>query len=93
LDGSECREFRGFLEPLSLTQEPEFSRERPFTLPRERFRLISEPDEDFYGGSALKISRDGEVYELLAVKPMYFGGTLTHRESVLLRTGEVTTDV
>ncbi|MDR0951450.1 MAG: hypothetical protein LBM18_00795 [Oscillospiraceae bacterium] len=93
LDGSESREFRGFLEPLSLTQEPEFSRERPFALPRERFRLISEPGEDFYGGSAIKISRGGEIYELLTVKPIYFGETVTHRESVLLRTGEVTADV
>ncbi len=91
-DGSQSRPFLGFLEPISLTDPVSSERRRPFILPKEKFRLISEPGEDFYGGGAVYVSCAGEMFEVLSVKPVYIGGEITHRESVLVRTGEAASD-
>lgn len=91
-DGVESRLFLGFLEPLSLTDHVSSERKKPFILPKERFRLISQPAEDFYGGKAMLVACGGEIFEILSVKPVYLGEEVTHRECVLLRTGEVAGD-
>lgn len=87
-DSSESRDFLGFLEPLSLTEYVAFERAKPFILPKERFRLIAHPDEDFFEGAARLVSCGGEMFEILAVKSVFLGEEITHRECVLQHLGE-----
>lgn len=91
-DGLESRQFLGFLEPMSLTVYDDESRKKPFILPKEKFRLIAQPEEDFFGGSADRIVCGGCNFEILSVKPVFIGEKITHRECVLLKRGEVTDD-
>jgi hypothetical protein len=85
--GEASRSFLGFLEPLSLTEDKQYLRKKPFIVPKERYRLISEPGEDFYEGKADTVSCEGEVFELLTIKPLWAAGRISHRECILVRTG------
>ena len=88
-ESSSGRRFLGFLEPLSLTDGESFDRGKPYLVPRERFRLIAPPEEDFFGGKARRVDCGGECFELVSIKEIYLGEAITHREALLLRTGEV----
>lgn len=88
-DGLVSRQFLGFLEPLSFTAYESVAHKKPFLLPKEKFRLIAQPEEDFFGGGAERIACGGDAFEILSVKPVYIGEVITHRECVLLKTGEV----
>lgn len=85
--GEADRVFRGFIEPLSMKACSEKGR-LPGLKPRERMRLIAHPGEDFFGGEARRVLWDGRCFELMAVKQVYIGGTLCHRECVLLELRE-----
>jgi len=56
---------------------------------KEKYRLFAEPGEVFPGGEGSKITAGNEEFRLLRAKALYDGETLTHRECVLLKTGEV----
>lgn len=85
--GEADRDFRGFIEPVSMTACSEKGR-LPGLKPRERMRLIAHPGEDFFGGDARRVLWDGRCFELMAVKEVHIGGALCHRECVLLELRE-----
>ncbi|MEG0940511.1 MAG: hypothetical protein RSE64_01320 [Oscillospiraceae bacterium] len=81
------RSFRGFLEPLQVG-DGIVVRKKPGIVSRERFRLIAEPCEAFSGGVGMRISCGGDEFELLAVREVFAGDEISHRECVLRKTGE-----
>ncbi|MGI5979346.1 MAG: hypothetical protein ACOX66_07605 [Oscillospiraceae bacterium] len=85
------RTFRGFLEPMDRRASTEKIRTKVGFVPKEKFRLFAEPGETFPAGEGTKLVCGREVFRLLRAKAMYDGETLTHRECVLLKTGEVET--
>lgn len=86
-EGEQDREFRGFLEPVSMTSCSGLGR-GPGLKPKERLRLISHPSEDFFEGRSRRLIHGGRAFELMAVKEVFAGGTLSHRECVLLELKE-----
>ena len=85
------RTFHGFLEPMDRRSSTEKIRTKAGFAPKEKYRLFAEPGEMFPDGEATKLVCGGEVFKLLRARAMYDGETVTHRECVLLKTGEVTT--
>ena len=85
------RTFRGFLEPMDRRSSTEKIRTKAGFAPKEKYRLFAEPEETFPDGEGTKLVCGDEVFKLLRARAMYDGGTVTHRECVLLKTGEVTT--
>lgn len=85
------RTFRGFLEPMDRRSSTEKIRTKAGFAPKEKFRLFAEPGETFPAGEGTKLVCGGEIFQLLRAKAMYDGETVTHRECVLLKTGEVKT--
>lgn len=83
----ESREFKGFIQPESVTARPSSGR-RPGLRHRERYRLLAHPEEDLFGGRAGTVRWGERLFELLAVKEIYIGDALSHRECVLLEMGE-----
>ena len=92
-DSLSGRRFLGFLEPLSLTDGESFDRGKPYLIPKERFRLIAPTEEDFFAGTAKRLDCGGECFEVVSIKEIYLGEAVTHREVLLLRTGEVSDGV
>lgn len=91
-DGTESHEFLGFIEPLSFTDTVTAVRKKPGILMKEKYRLIAEPNEDFYGGCASCVEYGGCRFEIISVKKIYFRDEICHSECVLIKTGEVTKD-
>ena len=85
------RTFRGFLEPMDRRSSTEKIRTKEGFAPKEKFHLFAEPGETFPAGEGTKLVCGGEIFQLLRAKAMYDGETVTHRECVLLKTGEVKT--
>lgn len=85
------RTFRGFLEPMDRRSSTEKIRTKAGFAPKEKFRLFAEPKEAFSAGEETRLVCGGEEFRLLRAKAMYDGETVTHRECVLLKTGEVKT--
>ena len=83
-DGLELRQFRGFLEHRGLSGAAH-SKSRAGLVSNERFKLISEPGEDFPEGTGTKICCEGQIFELISTFEIYAGDGLSHRESVLRR--------
>lgn len=86
------RTFRGFLEPMDRRTSTERIRTKAGLATKEKYRLFAEPRETFPEGEGSRLQCGGEFFRLLRAKAMYDGETLTHRECVLLKTGEVTED-
>jgi hypothetical protein len=84
-DGEKLRSFRGFLEHGGLSGRA-YKKSRAGLVSKEKFRLISEPCEDFLPfGAGAKIYCEGCSYELISSFEVYAGKALSHRESVLRR--------
>ena len=83
------REFYGFIEPLSFGTEVSEVRDRAGIVPAEKYRLIAEPSEEFSCGTATRLVCGNMSFELVSVKEVFDGEKITHRECVLLKTGEV----
>lgn len=83
------REFYGFLEPMSFSSAVSETRDRTGVIPTEEFRLIAAPAETFPCGTATKFLYKNAKFELLAVKEVFDGEKISHRECVLLKVGEV----
>ncbi|MEF9971340.1 MAG: hypothetical protein RR731_03395 [Oscillospiraceae bacterium] len=81
------RKFLGFLEPLRPAETAKRVRTKAGFLPRERFRLLAEPKEDFSGITRLVCG--GDEFEILSVQEVYLGNLISHRECILKRTSEV----
>lgn len=88
-DAPEGRTFRGFLEPMDRRTSTDRIRSKAGIIQREKYRLFAEPGEFFPGGEGSKITVGNEEFRLLRAKAMCDGETVTHRECVLLKTGEV----
>lgn len=86
-DGT-AREVRGFIEPVSLSEDVETQRSRAGIVQTARLRLISEPKENFPAGLKTRITFKGGQFEPLCIKDIFCGGSLSHRESILIKTGE-----
>lgn len=86
-EGGGSREFKGFIQPQSMSARPSSGR-RPGLRNRERYRLLAHPEEDFFRGRAAAVRWGERLFELLAVKEVYIGDALSHRECVLLEMGE-----
>lgn len=91
-DGTNSRKFLGFIEPLGLKDTVAAVRKKPGIVRKEKYRLIAEPEEDFFGGCASCVGIDGHRFEILGIKKIYYGDKVSHRECVLIKTGEVTKD-
>lgn len=89
---AEGRSFRGFLEPMDRRTSTERTRTKAGFAHKEKFRLLAEPKEQFPDGEGTKLVCGDEVFSLLRAKAMYDGEKVTHRECVLLKTGEVKAD-
>lgn len=84
--------FHGFLEPMDRRTSIARIRSKAGIVQTEKFRLFAEPGETFPAGEGTKIVAGNEEFRLLRVKAMYDGEKVTHRECVLLKTGEVKKD-
>lgn len=83
------REFYGFLEPMSFGFAVSETRDRMGVVPTEEYQLIAAPAETFPYGAATQIVCGNAKFELLAVKEVFVGEKISHRECVLLKVGEV----
>jgi hypothetical protein len=88
-DGEESV-FRGFLEPMSLTDAKTFLHSPAGTVCKEQFRLLAEPSATSLCGDAVQVNCGGSTFAVLAVKELYCAGKVSHRQCVLVRRGEVT---
>lgn len=84
------REFYGFIEPMSFGSVVSETRDRMGVIPTEEYRLIAAPVETFPCGTETQIVCGNAKFELLAIKEVYDGEKISHRECVLLKVGEVT---
>lgn len=89
-DGTKSHEFKGFIEPLGLTDTVTSIRKKPGIVKKEKYRLISEPEEDLYGCCASHVEFGGYRFEIISIKNIYYGDKVGHRECVLIKTGKVT---
>lgn len=90
-DGEESI-FRGFLEPMSVTDAKTMLHSPAGTVFKEQFRLLAEPAATVLCGDAVQVVCGAAIFAVLAVKELYCGGEVSHRECVLVRKGKVTGD-
>ena len=88
-DGTLSRSFRGFIEALELSDSERELVKKPGLIAMEKYRLVSDPDEDFYEGKASQIEYAGYLFKILYQENIYVGDIISHKECVLLKTGEV----
>ncbi|NCC68664.1 MAG: hypothetical protein EOM14_10830 [Clostridia bacterium] len=88
-DGEESV-FRGFLEPMSLTDAKTFLHSPAGAICKEQFRLLAEPAATALCGDAAQVICGKSTFAVLAVKELFYSGEVSHRQCVLVRKGEVT---
>lgn len=87
-DSNERHDFKGFLENVNPDGIKKFYRTKTGKISAMKFRLISEPREDFFDGKASGILRGDRSYEILSIKDIYIGDEISHRECILRLSGE-----